>query len=107
MHPVEPPAPLTGRARFLSRRRCSMSTMTLSRWIRTRSNDPHRLAPPCLTDEWGHPLKQPAGALRLAGRPVNFSRATQLFELNLFHFISNSLLYPTSKINPDRFSAPN
>src|SRR3954464_5618422 len=68
---------------------------------------PYRFAPPCLTDEWGHPLKQPAGALRLAGRPVNFSRAAQLFELNLFHFVSNSLLYPTSKINPDRFSIPN
>ena len=110
LHPGEPPATPTGRARFLSRRRCPTSTMTPSRWIRTRSNAPHLRIPlrtPCLTDEWGKPLKQPAEALRLAGQPVNFSRAAQLFELNFFHFISNTLLCPVSKINPDRFSAPN
>ena len=65
------------------------------------------LGPVRLADEWGHPLKQPAGALRLAGRPVRISRAAQQFKLNLFFLNSNTLLYPTSKINPDRFSAPN
>ena len=68
---------------------------------------PYRFAQPRVTDEWGHPLKQPAGALRLAGRPVRISRAAQQFKLNLFFLNSNTLLYPTSKINPDRFSAPN
>ena len=109
-YPGEPPAPPTGRARFLSRRRCPTSTMTLSRWIRTRSNAPHRPIPlrtPCLTDAWGQQLKQPVEALRLAGRPSIASRAAQLFEFNLFHFISNTLLYPVSKINSGRLIAPN
>ena len=77
-NPGEPPATPTGRARFLSRRRCPTSTMTLSRWIRTRSNAPRCPVPlhtPCLTDAWGQPLKQPAEALRLAGRPSIASRA--------------------------------
>src|SRR3954467_6956698 len=46
-HTGEPPAPLTGRARFHSRRRCPTSTMTPSRWIRIRSNDPHCPVPLC------------------------------------------------------------
>src|SRR4051812_43447179 len=97
LHPSEPPTTPTGRARFLSRRRFPTSMMTLSHWIRTRSNAPRRpmtLRTPCVTDAWGQPLKQPAEALRLAGQPSIVSRAAQLFELNIFHFISNTLLYP-------------
>ena len=45
LNPGEPPTTPTGRARFLSRRRCPTSTMTLSRWIRIRSNAPHRPIP--------------------------------------------------------------
>ena len=63
LSPGEPPTTPTCRVRFQSRRRCPTSTMTLSHWIRTRSNAPHRPIPlrtPCLTDAWGQRLNQPA-----------------------------------------------
>ena len=79
------------------RRRPSAVRLELDRTIHVA---PYRFAQPRVTDEWGHPLKQPAGALRLAGRPVRISRAAQQFKLNLFLFKFKHTSVPNFKNQP-------